>query len=180
MIGMVDAVHFYQKGYKLAMSDCILDHILAFQGFNQEQITRVRPLFLFIYAPAGTVIFGQGEPAENLYILVDGEVAIHYKPDDGPEGVIAHVRPEGVVGWSAALGNPHYTSSAVCTSDCQLLRVRNGDLRQLCESYPETGVLFLDRLAAMIAERLRTTHPQLVKMLEQGLSLQMIKPVTAG
>ena len=98
----------------------------------------------------------------------------------GRQDVIAHVRPEGVVGWSAALGNPHYTSSAVCTSDCQMLRVRNSDVRQLCENYPETGVLFLDRLSAMIAERLRTTHPQLMELLEQGLSVHIAKPVTAG
>jgi len=162
------------------MSKSILDHVLAFQGFSQEQISWIRPLFLLLYAPAGTVIFKQGEAAENLYVLINGEVAIRYKPDDGPEDVIAHVRPEGVVGWSAALGNPHYTSSAVCTSDCQMLRVRNSDLRQLCENYPETGLLFLDRLAAMIAERLRTTHPQLMALLEQGLSVQLVKPVPAG
>jgi CRP-like cAMP-binding protein len=162
------------------MSESILDHLLAFQGFSQEQISRIRPLFLLLYAPARTVIFEQGEAAENLYVLINGEVAIRYKPDDGPEDVIAHVRPEGVVGWSAALGNPYYTSSAVCTADCQMLRVRNSDLRQLCENYPETGMLFLDRLAAMIAERLRTTHPQLVTMLEQGLSVHIIKPVATG
>jgi len=162
------------------MSDCILDHVLAFQGFNQEQISRIRPLFLLFFAPNESVVFEQGEPAENLYVLITGEVAIRYKPEDGPEGVIAHVRPEGVVGWSAALGNPYYTSSAVCSSDCQMLRVRKSDLRQLCENYPETGVLFLDRLAAMIAERLRTTHPQLMELLEQGLSVHIVKPVAAG
>ena len=162
------------------MSDCILGHVLAFQGFSQEQIARIRPLFLLFYAPAGTLIFEQGEIAENLYVLIHGEVAIRYKPDDGPADVIAHVRPEGVVGWSAALGNPHYTSSAECTLDCQMLRVRNSDVRQLCENDPETGALFLDRLAAMIAERLRTTHPQLIELLEQGLSVHIAKPVTAG
>ncbi len=162
------------------MSDCILDHVLAFQGFSQDQISRIRPLFLFFYAPTGTLIFEQGEPAEYLYIVIDGDVSIRYKPEDGPEDVIARVRPEGVVGWSAALGNPRYTSSAVCKSDCQLLRVRNNDLRQLCENSPETGVLFLDRLATMIAERLRTTHPELMRLLEQGLSVQIVKPVTAG
>jgi hypothetical protein len=61
-----------------------------------------------------------------------------------------------------------------------MLRVRKNDLRQLCENYPETGGLFLDRLAAMIAERLRTTHPQLIELLEQGLAVHIAKPVAAG
>jgi CRP-like cAMP-binding protein len=161
------------------MSDNVLDHVQAFQGFNDEQIARIRPLFLLLYVPAGSMLFAQGELAENLYLLIHGEVAINFKPDDGPMSVIARVRPEGVVGWSAALGNPHYTSSAVCTSDSQMLRVRKSDLRQLCENYPETGVLFLDRLAAMIAERLRTTHPQLVELLEQGLSVHIVESTAA-
>jgi CRP/FNR family cyclic AMP-dependent transcriptional regulator len=164
----------------LAVSDYVLDHVLAFQGFNEEQIARIRPLFLLFYAPAGTVIFEQGEPAENLYVVTNGEVAIRYKPDDGPEGEIAHVRPEGVVGWSAALGNPRYTSSAVCTTDCQMLRLRNSDLRQLCESDPDTGALFLEKLATLVAERLRTTHPQLMALLEQGLAAQIAKPLATG
>jgi len=104
-----------------------------------------------------------------MYLVISGEIAINYKPEDGSSITMARVGPGGVVGWSAALGNRLYTSSAVCTVYTQMLRVRGADLRNLCQQYPETGILILDRLATVIAERLRNTHEQVIALLKQGL-----------
>ena len=79
------------------------------------------------------------------------------------------MQPSGVVGWSAALGRRTYTSKAECATYTQLLRVRGTELRRLCEQYPDIGVIILDRLATVIAERLSTTHAQVVALLQLGL-----------
>jgi CRP-like cAMP-binding protein len=116
-------------------------------------------------------MFEQGQIAELLYLVLKGEVTVRYKPEDGPALTLAHVRPEGVVGWSSALGNPFYTSSAVCATDSELLRVRGADLRLYCEQHPETGAIVLERLAALIAERVSNTHHYVINLLRQGLNL---------
>jgi CRP-like cAMP-binding protein len=132
------------------------------------------------HEPAGTVLFEQGDPAVHLYVVTEGEVHIRYKPEDGPALIVARVRTDGVVGWSAALRSPMYTSSAVCSTECYMLRVSGQDLRDLCARHPETGRLILERLAAGIAERLRNTHKHVLELLEQGLRVEVSKPVTAG
>jgi CRP-like cAMP-binding protein len=161
------------------MSAIHLDQLDIFQGFSAQQIAKLKPLFVLLYAPKDSVVFEQNDLADKLYLLVEGEVAIHYKPDDGPALIIARIRAQGVFGWSAAIGNLRYTSSAICLSDCQMWRICGGDLRRLCESDPNTGALFLERLAALIAERLRTTHPQLLELLERGLTANIEKPASA-
>jgi CRP-like cAMP-binding protein len=143
------------------------------------QDSLVRPLFSLCQDPAGTLIFKQGEVAEYLYVVVDGEVNIRFKPDDGPELIVARVRPEGVVGWSAALGSPNYTSSAICATDCQMLRISGQDLRELCIQYPDIGSLLLERLAIVIAERLRNTHHHVINLLRQGLRVNVNRPIMA-
>jgi hypothetical protein len=50
-----------------------------------------------------------------------------------------------------------------------MLRVRGSELRKLCEDDPDTGILVLERLAGIIAERLHNTHDQVVALLKQGL-----------
>ena len=160
------------------MSGNLFDRLSLFQGFTPAQQAQLRPLFLSSHEPTGTVLFEQGDPAEFLYIIADGEVNIRYKPDDGPAINVARVRPEGVVGWSAALGSPTYTSAAICAADCQMLRVRSHDLRRLCEQYPETAALFLERLATLIAERLRNTHHHVIALLEQGLQIRLDRVTT--
>ena len=164
----------------LFMMDYSLDQLALFQDFNPDQRALLRKLFHSSQAPEGTVLFEQGAPAENLYVVVDGEVHIRYKPDDGPLLTVARVRMEGVVGWSAALGSPLYTSSAVCATDCQMLRVRGEDLRSLYARHPDTGKQFLERLATVIAERLRNTHHQVIELLEQGLSVEINKSIPAS
>jgi CRP-like cAMP-binding protein len=162
------------------MSGNLLENLALFEGFTEEDRACLRPLFLFSYTPAGTTLFEQGDLAEHLYIVVDGEIIIRYKPEDGPALVLTRVHKEGVVGWSAAIGSPVYTSSAVCATHSQLLRVRNEDLQHFAENNPDTATLLLERLAMVIADRLRHTHPQIMTMLEHGLHIDAGRPVSAG
>jgi CRP-like cAMP-binding protein len=155
------------------MSGDPFQYLALFQNLNPEQENLLRPLFLLQYLPAGTELFKQGEQAEYLYVVIDGEVHIRYKPEDGPMLIVARVQPEGVVGWSAAIGSPTYTSSAICAEDCQLLCTRSQDLRQLCEDHQDTGILLLERLADLISERLKNAHQQVMAMLEQGMQVDM-------
>lgn len=145
------------------------NHLTLFKDLAPSQIVLMKTIFKSDCEPAGNVLFNQGDPAEFLYLVIDGEVIIRYKPEDGPAIIVSRVRAEGVVGWSSALGSPAYTSSAICTTDCQFLRVRGEDLRRLCEKYPDSGALILERLAIVIAERLRNTHDHVITLLEQGL-----------
>lgn len=151
------------------MPEDLVDQLPLFKGLNEAQLALLRPLFLPYDCHAGTVIFEQGEPAIFLYLVVSGEVAIRYKPEDGQDITIARVREGGLVGWSAVIGRRQYTSAAVCTQYTQLLRMRGADLQSLRDRNPETGLVVLERLADVIAERLNSTHSQVMALLENGL-----------
>ena len=160
-----------QKFTILPMLDTRFDDIILFENLEPEQRTLVEPLFTPRQECTGTVLFKQGDPASCMFIVIEGEVHVKYKPEDGPTLIVARIRPESVVGWSAALGNPNYTSSAVCTTECTLLCVHGEDLRNLCEQHPDICPIILDRLAIMIAERLRNTHGHVIALLKQGLGI---------
>ena len=151
------------------MVENLFNQLPVFEGLTDEQCEQLKPLFVPCDFQAETMLFGQGEPAEHLYLVVLGEVVVAFKPDDGPPITVARVQPGGIVGWSAALGSRVYTSGAQCAVDTQLLRVRGADLRKLCEEQPETGMVLLDRLATVIAQRLSSTHDQVVALLQLGL-----------
>ncbi len=148
----------------------MLPSLFLFKDLGTEHLALLQPLFIPCDFTADSVLFDQGEPAENLFTVVSGEVVVNFKPDDGPSIVVARVLPGSIVGWSAALGSRRYTSSAVCTSFTRLLRVRGDDLRRLCLQHPATGTVFLDRLATVIAERLHSTHDLVLSLLQLGLT----------
>ena len=140
--------------------------LFLFRDLTPNHLGLLHPLFIPCEFNADSVLFEQGDPADNLFAIVSGEVVVNFKPDDGPIIVVARVQPGSIVGWSAALGSRRYTSSAVCTSYTQLLRVRGDDLRRLCLQHPDTGTVFLDRLATVIAERLHSTHDLVLSLLQ--------------
>jgi len=151
------------------MARDVLDKLTLFRDLSPAQKELLRPLFMPCDCYGDSVLFEQGDPAEHLYLVVTGEIVIYHKPEDGPPISVARVKAGGVVGWSAALGNRLYTSAAVCARYTQMLRVRGADLRDLCRQHPETGILILERLAEIIAERLRHTHKQVVELLKEGM-----------
>jgi len=146
----------------------IFQKLTFFQGLSPVQLAKLRPLFELCDCPPTMAIFSQGSPAIYLYIVVAGEVLVEFKPYDAPSMVIARVKPGGVFGWSAALGNHEYTSGAVSTTFTQVLRVQGEDLRGLCEKNEDIAEIILRRLADVIAER-HNVHPQIMAILETGL-----------
>lgn len=152
------------------------NHLPLFQGLSNEQLALLRPLFEPCNFCAETALFEQGDLAEYIYLVVDGEIAIQYKPEDGPVITLSRVRPGGVVGWSAALGNRLYTSGAYTTVATQTLRLRGDTLRALCNEQPDTGLLILERLASIISERLRNTRDQVMALLAEGLRFRVPHP----
>lgn len=147
-------------------------HISLFKDLSVAEIDKLAPLFDLVCFKQGQVVFEQGRIADFLYILLEGEVVVNFKPYDGPMLTLGHILPGGVFGWSAILGRQAYTSVAVAAVDSSILRVRGEELRVLCEKYPQTGVDILEGLADGIAERLNSTHAQIFTMLARSMDLK--------
>ncbi len=165
---IAERIHCYDHKV-IIMSRDLLKQFPLFDGFSEDQMDFLRPLFVQSECHAGTVLFEQGEPVAYFYLLISGEVAIHFKPEDDEDIVIARIKPGGMIGWSAVIGRRSYTSAAICTEYTELLRVRGSDLQKLCVDHPETGNQFVDRMAEVVAQRLESSHPQVLQLLENGL-----------
>jgi CRP-like cAMP-binding protein len=140
-----------------------------FTGLSPAEVEVLSSRFQVEEHPGGHVFFQQNRHADRLYLVVSGRVAIRFKPHDGDELQVAEIGPGGVFGWSSAIGRQTYTSSAVSLENGVTLSIRGAVLRRLCETHPETGVVLLERLAEVIAERLRNTHQCVVDLLRQGV-----------
>lgn len=102
--------------------------------------------------PAEKVLFREGDTAEYLYILEDGQVVITVP---GKKAITFPVDSVGsVFGWSALVEPRRYTASAECTMDSKVIKIDGERLLKLFERYPHEGLLILRRLAGVMATRL--------------------------
>ncbi len=152
------------------MNTELLNRFALIEGFTEDQINLLRPLIKDVIIETDQVIFDQGDRANFLYFVMEGKVSIRFNPEDGPVLSVAELDEGDVFGWSSALGSECYTSSAICTEGGVFIRMEGDELKNLCQEHPETGILILNRLAGVIAQRLRSTHEKVVELLHQGLN----------
>lgn len=154
---------------KAMSGDNFIDSLPFFKGLNKDERLLLAPFFSRCEFPAEAAIFTQGSPADHFYLLLRGDVNIRFKPYDGPDLTISQVKPGGIFGWSAALGSPSYTTSAVCLTDCHLLRMLGSDLYRLYRQNPAAGEALVDLLADGVSDRYSNARNQVVALLEYGI-----------
>lgn len=157
-----------------------LSSLQLFDNFREDQLAMLAPLFALCTYTKGESVFNQGDLAKQICIIVEGNIDICFKPDDGELITVARLERDGVFGWSAAFGSDIYTSGAIATTDVKILCITGADLKQMNEDHPKTGILVLERLARVVGQRLERTNAQgrdqVMAMLEHGLK-NGIKPL---
>lgn len=140
-----------------------------FRGLPKSTAVALWPLLHELRLPEGEHIFEQGDPAEQVYVVVDGEIEIVYQPDDGGSIKVGVIRRGGVVGLSAALGRRVYTSGAQASCPSQVVWMAREDLKRFCRNNADAGEQVLERLAHAIAGRLEKPPTDIALQLHQAL-----------
>jgi CRP/FNR family transcriptional regulator, cyclic AMP receptor protein len=141
-----------------------------FKELDEDLINLLSPLFEVFSCKPGTVIFQQGDQAEFLYLVTDGNVDMSFKPYDGIPITVSHVGKGGLFGWSAVVGSDRYTSTAIAIGDVKAFRVHGSDLRSFCREHPKEGKDILERLADGVSSRWKDAHKQVQSILLQGMT----------
>jgi signal transduction histidine kinase len=131
----------------------------------------------------GTLLFSEGAPAEHLYLILAGKVSLEKlvqlgrtgTPRRATTGVIGAGQP---VGWSALVSPYIYTSSGVCLEETTLIALPGKDMRDLMSEYPEAGLEMINRVAAVIRERLNSSTATLTYFLSI-VSHELKRPLAA-
>ena len=121
---------------------------------------------------AGDTIFAEGDGPGSLRVLVSGLVSLRQTLRGvGSDAQMAKVSEAGsVFGIAALVGEEHiYPHSAVCLEETEVIEVDGRQLRTLCVESPQVGVHILERLSAVMAERLYAAREQIRSRIRPGL-----------
>jgi CRP-like cAMP-binding protein len=110
-------------------------------------------------------IFREGEAADKLHFLINGSIALRVKLTSRPEKVTVSFvsSPYQSFGWSGVVPPYHYTSSAECDEDSNLLIIPAEPFMKLLEQNPDSGFKVMQRITVIIADRLRNSRQALLK-----------------
>jgi signal transduction histidine kinase len=108
----------------------------------------------------GDLLLREGEPADCLFIIERGKVALEKKIQIGRHSTarnatIGYVGPGMSAGFSC-LASPHtYSTSGVCIEPARVIAVDGIALRSYLQENPAAGLVIMGNLATLIGDRYR-------------------------
>jgi CRP-like cAMP-binding protein len=112
--------------------------------------------------PAGTVIFRQGDAAQTVYLVSEGNVSLELcAPGVGCRRILT-VAPGELLGWSPVVEQDRLTATARALTATRVVAVEGRQLLAICEQNPRFGYELVKRVALALAHRLNATRLQLL------------------
>ncbi len=84
----------------------------------------------------GDTLYKDGEPAEQIFLLADGEVEVFYAVGEAGIIQVDRIGPGEIFGWSALFPPYLHTSTACAKSRIEVLQCNADDLGKLCDDDP--------------------------------------------
>lgn len=126
-----------------------LQGLHLFEGVDPEAIGALGTRFERVRLEAGTSLFERGQPANELYVLVDGQIDLL----EG-EKVRASIRPVSPLGELGSLtAGLRRNTTARAITDCELWKISRGDLLSYIDVEPEAGARMLHNLLGLISDK---------------------------
>lgn len=110
--------------------------------------------------PKDSMIFSEGEPGDELYIIQKGSVKIA-KIVDNNEVLLAVLKTGDIFGEMALLESKPRVASAVAYEECVVLAVNRANFERMVGNQPQ----IISRLTTLLAERIWFIYKQLVNTL---------------
>ena len=132
-----------------------------FAGVAEDSLREVAMIAQEEHVVGGSAIFHEGDKADQLYIIVDGEVDIRYTLGSGELRTVDTLVPGELIMWSALVEPYRSTAVAVARNDTTMVAIDGEKLRELCESDHDLGYRLLICITKLLAARLEGARVQL-------------------
>ena len=128
-----------------------------FTGLGDEQASALLTLGKPVRLGAGDALFRLGDPADALYLIRRGRIALTLPMDVGGRAqnvlIEEHV-PGQTLGWSALIPPHKFTLNALAPLDTELVAFHRSDLLRHFETHPDVGRIVSLNVARVIGQRL--------------------------
>jgi CRP/FNR family transcriptional regulator, cyclic AMP receptor protein len=126
------------------------------------------------------MIFSRGDPAREMYLVLEGKVRLSILTSDGRELSFAHAGPRNIFGEIATLDGGERTASATAISRVQAMALPQRTMLDFVEKRPKVAVAAIQFLCGRLRETdqlleaiaLHRIEVRLARLLLSALKLQ--------
>ncbi|MFD0981347.1 cyclic nucleotide-binding domain-containing protein [Tropicimonas aquimaris] len=112
--------------------------------------------------PAGTTIFNEEDPADTVFLLLEGDVAVQNALPGGPPVIIETLHPGDMLGWAWLVPPFRRMSDAIAQTDVRAVGLDAAGVRALCNAHPEMGYRLFQNWLPHLVQRFRSQRLQIL------------------
>ena len=140
----------------------ILQGVEIFKGLSPKELEAVAGLCELQKFKAGDVVFTEKSRGKDIYIIVQGQVAIELNIRGAKDRATVHRMGKGELFGELSLVSKGRSATVRCDSNCETIVIKNKALLDLFKDDQSLGCKVMTNLAAMLAAKLRKTNLQLI------------------
>lgn len=147
----------------------VLSRCRLFDKLTQEQLSKLDALCRRETYHVGDVIFTEGEPSRDFYVVEEGKIALDanfsLRAGAWKRGTIDVLSEGQDFGWSAVTAMPTRTVTARAVEESTVLAMDGGKIMALLDADPRMGYSIMSALLATVFSRSMSTRRSLARIL---------------
>ncbi len=143
-----------------------------FSQLDRQTLKIVARALSFVGATTGTEVMRQGEPADGLFLVVNGRLQVMRAGPDGQTVILGELATGEIVGEASLVTSEPRSATVRAVVDSLLIRLPRAEFQILLERYPEK----IGTLSALIAGRQASEHQERYRPVSNDL-IRFLKTV---
>jgi len=123
-----------------------------FSALDDQAVEQVLRQCHTIRRQAGTILFGPGEPAEQFFLILAGQVKLYQLSPRGDQQILHLYGPGMTFAEAAVLSGTAYPAYAEVVQEAELLAVGRKEIRRAVKANPDLAMGMLAGLSAKLRE----------------------------
>lgn len=169
----------------------VLSEMTLFKDLDYTFLSQIAQAAEWLSLPGGATLFAAGDPADALYIVLSGCLAVFSSVERRNRGLIMRVAAGDTVGEMGLISGRPRTAHVVALRDTELARLSSEAFNRLFRQHPEAMLriarLTVDRLESSLANvrprphsaRTFTLLPQSLEVDAGGFATELVKALSA-
>ncbi len=157
-----------QSAGRHGMPATVLQRTYLFSLLEDAEISDVLHYLHTRSYPAGHIIFREGDPGDELFIIREGGVAISIKLPDGSQRILRNFTAGDFFGEMSIVENENRSATARTLEPADLYIMKKADFFGIMRDFPSIAIKIMYRMSTIATERLHSTSEFLEEMVLWG------------
>jgi NTE family protein len=114
----------------------LISKVAPFSYLPENQLLEIASSFTWFTALGGKTLIRQGDPSDELYIIVSGALGVYIQGDAGSERFVGRIGPGETVGEMGLISGEPRSATVRCLRDAEVLAIAKKEWDAFAESHP--------------------------------------------